>query len=107
MKVGINICYDLNFPESIGALARAGADLVVCPCNNMLSRTAAEQWKWRHNAIRSERAREARMWLVSSDVTGERGDWVSYGPTAVIDPDGTVVDQVPLMTIGTVAAEVL
>jgi predicted amidohydrolase len=107
MKVGINICYDLNFPESIGALARAGADLVVCPCNNMLSRTAAEQWKWRHNAIRSERAREARMWLVSSDVTGESGDWVSYGPTAVIDPDGTVVDQVPLMTIGTVAAEVL
>jgi hypothetical protein len=47
------------------------------------------------------------MWLVSSDVTGERGDWVSYGPTADIDPDGTVVDQLPLMTIGTVAAEVL
>jgi hypothetical protein len=48
----------------------------------------------------------ARVWLLSSDVTGERGGRISYGPTAVIDPRGTVVDQVPLMTTGMALAEI-
>jgi predicted amidohydrolase len=104
--VAINICYDLNFAESVEAAARGGARLLACPCNNMLPRAMAEQWKWRHNEIRSERAREARVWLLSSDVAGERNDRISYGPTAVIDPNGALIDQVPLMTTGMIVAEI-
>jgi hypothetical protein len=43
---------------------------------------------------------------VSSDVTGERDEWISYGPTAVIDPLGVVVAQVPLLKTGMVVAEI-
>jgi len=106
VKVGINICYDTNFPEAAGAVARAGATLVVCPCNNMMRHVTADAWKHRHNDIRAMRAREARVWLLSSDVTGERDGRISYGPTAVIDPRGTVVDQVPLMTTGMALADI-
>ena len=43
------------------------------------------------------------MWLVSADVTGERGrDYVGYGPTSVMDPTAEVVAQVPLLTVGMV-----
>lgn len=104
--VGINICYDLNFNESVKAVALAGAKLLACPCNNMMPRKTAEQWKRRHNEIRSQRAQENGMWLLSSDVTGERNGWISYGPTAVIDPSGAVIDQVPLMTTGMAVAEI-
>lgn len=46
------------------------------------------------------------MWLLSSDVTGEREGKIAYGPTALIDPSGKVVEQVPLMTEGLLVAEV-
>lgn len=104
-KVGINICHDLNFAESVESCVRAGARLLVCPCNNMLRAQAAEDWKHRHNEIRCRRARDSCVWLLSSDVTGEHGGRVSYGPTALIDSAGKVVARVPLMTTGMVVAE--
>lgn len=106
MKVGINICYDTNFPEAARAVARAGARLVVCPSNNMMRSATAEEWKHRHNEIRAMRARDAGVWLLSSDVTGHRDGRVSYGPTALIDPDGNVLAHVPLMTPGMLLADV-
>ena len=100
VRVSVNVCYDLQFDEGALAAARAGAQVLACPCNNMIRRESAERWKQRHNEIRSARAREARLWLVSSDVTGERGGRISYGPTAVIDPQGRVLTQIPLLTEG-------
>ena len=46
------------------------------------------------------------MWLVSADVTGERDDKISYGPTAVLNPAGQVVDQVPLLTEGMLVIDI-
>ena len=56
LKFGINICYDLNFPECTEAVSRQGVDLLVCPCNNMMSRENAEKWKSKHNVIRARRS---------------------------------------------------
>jgi predicted amidohydrolase len=106
VKVGINICYDLNFPESVQRASAAGVSLLACPCSNMMRRDAAEEWKPLHNEIRSRQARGHGVWILSADITGERGDHVSYGPTAVIDPTGKVVVQVPLSETGMVTAEI-
>ncbi|ULA59252.1 MAG: Putative Carbon-nitrogen hydrolase [Nitrospira sp.] len=105
-KVSINICYDLSVPESIGCAAALGATVLVCPCNNMLPHALAEEWKFRHHDIRSRHAKAHGVWIVSSDVTGERDDRISYGPTAVIDPMGIVIAQVPLQEVGMVVAEI-
>lgn len=102
---GINICNDLNFPDSARAVADRGAVFMLCPCNNMMGRANAERWKHRHNEIRSRRAIETGLWLISSDVTGECGDRVSYGPTAVIAPDGSVVVQARLQSEGIIYHE--
>lgn len=106
VRVGMSICYDLQFRDTSELAAEARTRLLVCPCNNMLRRESAEKWKHLHNAVRAERAREASVWILSSDVTGEQGPRIAYGPTALIDPSGTVIDQVPLLTEGLLIAEV-
>lgn len=96
LRFGINICYDTNFPEAARRVANLGASLIVCPANNMLHRKTAEALKNIHNSVRGERCRETGLWLVSADVTGERDGRISWGPTAVLNPAGEVVAQVPL-----------
>jgi predicted amidohydrolase len=106
LRFGINICYDTNFEEAAAAVADRGAKLIVCPANNMMRAQVAEQMKLIHNECRAQRARETGCWLISSDVTGSRDGRISYGPTAVICPDGSVLAQVPLLQTGIVLADI-
>jgi predicted amidohydrolase len=100
LRFGINICYDTNFPEAARKVADRGASLIVCPANNMCRRETAEALKDTHNAVRGKRCRETGLWLVSADVTGEREGRVAWGPTAVLNPAGEVVAQLPLERTG-------
>lgn len=106
LRFGINICSDTQVPELSSAIASQGAKLIVCPSNNMMRRNNALEWKDKHNECRIQRAREVGAWLVSSDVTGEYGERVGLGPTCVIDPQGGIVAQVPLMEVGMITAEI-
>ncbi|MFN3523291.1 MAG: carbon-nitrogen hydrolase family protein [Phenylobacterium sp.] len=103
LRFGLNICFDTNFPQAARQVADLGASLLVCPANNMLPRAVAETWKDAHNAVRAERCREAGLWALSADVTGERHGRVGWGPTAVIDPAGQVRAQLPLGAPGLLA----
>ncbi len=96
LRFGINICSDTNFAEAARAISEQGAELIVCPANNMMRRASAEVFKAVHNSVRGERCRENGLWLISADVTGERDGRIAWGPTAVLDPDGRVVRQLPL-----------
>ncbi|MGO4137698.1 carbon-nitrogen hydrolase family protein [Rhizobium brockwellii] len=93
LRFGINICYDTSFPEAAGTIAASGASLILCLSNNMMPRDKAETFKERHNAVRGERCRETGLWLISSDVTGERDGRIAWGPTAVLNRQGQVVAQ--------------
>lgn len=107
VRFGINICYDTRFPAAAAAVADQGAQVLLVPSQNMMPRERARQWQDRHNEIRRERVRETGMWLVSADVTGERGtDRIGLGPTCAIDPSGTVVAQVPLGSPGLVTVQI-
>jgi predicted amidohydrolase len=103
---GVNICYDTNFPEPARKVAGLGASLIVCPANNMHPRKTAEALKNVHNSVRAERCRETGLWLVSADVTGERDGCISWGPTAVLNPAGEVVAQLPLEKAGLLVFDV-
>lgn len=100
LRFGISICYDTNFPDTARDIADAGASLIVCCANNMMPRATAEIYKDVHNSERASRCRETSLWLASSDVTGERGDMVSWGPAAIITPAGEVVAQLALNGTG-------
>ena len=96
LKFGINICYDTNCPQAAQKVAATGATLIVCPANNMMARPTAEHWRDRHNPARADRCRETGLWLISADVTGQREGRIAWGPTAVLNPQGEVVAQLPL-----------
>jgi predicted amidohydrolase len=106
LRFGINVCYDTNFPEAARKVADLGASLIVCPANNMHRRHTAEALKNVHNSVRGQRCRETGLWLVSADVTGERDGRVSWGPTAVLNPAGEVVAQLPLEKTGLLVADI-
>ncbi|WP_354043149.1 carbon-nitrogen hydrolase family protein [Devosia sp. UYZn731] len=106
LRFGINICSDTNFAAAAQGVAELGASLIVCPANNMMSRESAERFKTVHNAVRGERCRETGLWLISSDITGERDGRISWGPTAVLNPDGDVVAQLPLEQAGLLVFDV-
>jgi predicted amidohydrolase len=100
LRFGINICNDTNFPAAARKVADLGASLIVCPANNMHARGTAEALRDMHNSVRGERCRETGLWLVSADVTGERDGRISSGPTAVLNPAGEIVTQLPLDKAG-------
>lgn len=100
LRFGIKICFDTNFAEAAIDVARQGASLLLCPANNMMRRQTATEWEDRHNAVRAERCRETGLWLMSADVTGARDGRVAWGPTAVLNPAGEVVAQLPLDAAG-------
>lgn len=105
-NVGVAICHDLNFAAAVNGNAGNGAQLIACPCNNMMQRATAEKLKDEHTAIRRKRAMEAGVWLLSSDVTGQREGRISYGPTSLIRHDGVVLDQVPSGETGMIVGDV-
>ena len=96
LRFGINICFDTTVPAAAAAVRKSGAELLVCPANNMMPADRAAIWKDRHNAERGARCRETGLWLISADVTGRRDDRIAWGPTAVLDPAGTVAAELPL-----------
>jgi 5-aminopentanamidase len=106
LKFGINICYDTQFKEAASNVARQGAALILCPAHNMMRYETAEKFKHLHHEMRIERVKETGIWLMSSDVTGERDGRISYGPTSAINPYGKVVNQVPLMETGMIAVDI-
>lgn len=106
LKFGVNICYDTAHPEPAAAVAQQGAALLLCPANNMSPYAKADTLRPVHNPARGQRARETGMWVLSADITGERDGRIAHGPTALLDPDGRVVEQLPLGAPGLLIVEI-
>jgi predicted amidohydrolase len=95
MRYGINICNDANHPAAAQRIADQDADLILYPLNNMLPSATADRWRARSLANLIDRAPQTGCWVASADVAGASGSLVSYGCTAIVSPQGTVVARVP------------
>lgn len=91
-RFGINICADLRYPYTASRLARKGAGLICNPVNLMLRPHKAEMWHKPAIAGLQICARHSGCWVISADVVGSNDDgWLSYGSSAIVDPNGVVV----------------
>ena len=106
IRYGINICNDANHADAAEQIACQQADLILFSLNNMLPSATAERWREKSMLNLINRARQTGCWIASSDVTGEFGDLLSYGCTAIIAPDGQVVAQVPELEKGVAVYEI-
>ncbi len=86
-RIGILICYDLEFPEWVRLVALGGADLLASPTN--WPRESRPPGERPVEVVRVQaNASINRTFCAAADRTGpERGvDWV--GGSVIIDPDG-------------------
>jgi predicted amidohydrolase len=103
-RVGVAICYDLEFPELTRSLALAGADLVAVPTNWPLG-PRPEGERPPEVVIAMAAARVNRVAFACCDRSGtERGQRWTEG-SAVVDADGWVVAG-PVAGTGTLLADV-
>lgn len=87
VRCGLQICYDLRFPEPFRALASAGAEVVVVPANWPVRRV--RHW----SALLVARAIENQMIVAGVNRVG-RDPNVDYpGASAIIDEQGDTVAQ--------------
>jgi predicted amidohydrolase len=89
-RIGVAVCYDLNFPEVARGLALAGADIVTVPTNWPLF-PRPEDERPIEIALAMATAHTSRVFVAACDRCGtERGvDWT--GGSVICDSDGWLV----------------
>ncbi|WP_223693659.1 nitrilase-related carbon-nitrogen hydrolase [Leifsonia poae] len=103
-RIGVMVCYDLEFPEWVREVALAGAELVCAPVNwPRFPRPVGER---PGEIVRVQAdASVNRIFLAVADRTGaERGqEWL--GGSAIVDPDGYPLALAALGEPGMIVAQ--
>lgn len=92
LTFGVIICNDSNHVEPASLMAAQGARALFIPTNNGLPREKADVVAAARNADRA-RAMENSAYVVRADVAGRAGGMMSYGSSAIVDRDGTVLQS--------------
>jgi predicted amidohydrolase len=82
LRIGILICYDVEFPESVRTLALAGVELVAVPTALM------QPFEIVTRAVVPARAYENQVFLAYANRTGSEGEQTYVGESRVVAPDG-------------------
>ncbi|MEU3823554.1 MULTISPECIES: carbon-nitrogen hydrolase family protein [unclassified Streptomyces] len=83
VRVGLMICYDVEFPENVRAHALAGTDLLLVPTALMHPAEIVAE------AVVPVRAFENQLYIAYANRTGPEGDFEFVGLSALAGPDGT------------------
>ena len=81
-RIGLEICYDLRFPEVTRTLALRGADLVAHPTNFPMAA------KVQTEVITRARAAENRIYLLTANRVGKERRGEFCGWSQIVDPFG-------------------
>lgn len=84
-KVGMMICYDLEFPEVARMLRMQGADIIFIPTANM------KPYEEYQNVYVRSRAMENEIPVVICNRLGQEGDLEFFGNSMVVDHKGSVL----------------
>ena len=84
VRVGILICFDVEFPESVRACRASGCDLVIVPT------ALCERWVHLTHTLIPTRAFENGLFLVYANYVGAEDDLVYCGNSLIVGPDGLV-----------------
>ena len=82
LKIGIVICYELEFPELVRKLALKGAQLILAPTAQSIHWPAASRY------IARSRAFENGVYVAYANFTGKLNGIKFLGESKIIGPDG-------------------
>lgn len=86
-NIGIQICYEIGFPEGYRILTQKGADIVACPS------AFGEQRLYVWDIASRSRALENGIYHVTANRIGTDKDTVFGGYSRIINPQGTVLAE--------------
>lgn len=86
-KIGLLICYDIEFPETVRALALAGAELILVPTGLM------QPWRDVAERLVPIRAYENQLYIAYCNYCGAEGDLIYEGRSCIAGPDGADLDR--------------
>ena len=83
VRLGLLICYDVEFPEAVRAHALAGTHLLVVPTALM------RPYEIVPNSVLPVRAWESQLYIAYANRSGREGEWDFAGLSCLAAPDGT------------------
>jgi omega-amidase len=94
-RIGMQICYDIRFPEVTRGLALGGAELVsnIWASFRLGDAPVADTAQFRHRAY--TRAQENGVFFLSCNRVGRQGEARFLGHSVVCGPDGLVLAEAP------------
>ena len=84
VRLGLLVCYDVEFPEPVRAHALAGTELLLVPTALM------RPYEFVPTTLIPTRAWENQLYLAYTNRHGEEGEFTFAGLSALAAPDGTV-----------------
>ncbi|MER5896175.1 carbon-nitrogen hydrolase family protein [Streptomyces sp. NPDC001876] len=84
VRIGVLICYDVEFPENVRAHALAGTGLLLVPTAQM------HPFQFVAESVVPVRAFESQMYVAYVNRTGPEGEFEFVGLSCLAGPDGTV-----------------
>ncbi|MFJ2649324.1 carbon-nitrogen hydrolase family protein [Streptomyces sp. NPDC087420] len=82
LRLGLLICYDVEFPENVRAHALAGTDLLLVPTAQM------HPFEFVPESVVPVRAFENQMYVAYVNRTGQEGEFEFVGLSCLAGPDG-------------------
>jgi len=102
LKIGMLICYDVEFPENVRRLARAGVDLIAVPTALPFGQDAA----FIASTMLPVRAFENQVFIAYADNCGTDGRFAYQGMSTIVAPDGTALASAPVEGDALIVADV-
>jgi len=100
-KIGLAVCYDIRFPELFRWLFKEGADIFVVPAAFTVP-TGAAHWA----LLTRSRAVENFCFVVGACQGGSHSNGrETYGHSLIIEPWGTIIQEMDGSTPGVICAE--
>lgn len=107
LTFGILICNDSNYYEPARIMASRGAAALFVPTNNGLPPTkAGPELVAEARNVDIARAVENSVYVIRADVTGRAEDLLSYGSSAIINPDGMLLQSARQLGPDLIAADI-
>ncbi len=99
-RIGLEICYDLRFPEVTRSLALAGAEIVCLPTNWPMAAAANAE------LLAPARAFENRIFLLVANRIGRERTAEFCGRSQIVAPDGTRLAETDATSEALLVAEI-
>ncbi len=85
-KIGVVVCFDRHYPESIRSCVVQGADIIVIPtANTTIEPMDMFEWELRVAAMQNG------VFIAMCNRVGQEGELVFSGESVVVDPGGEVI----------------